>query len=300
MARAEGRELPQGTDGWAKLLLTMQLPALSKTAQDIAQCAAKDSSSCTQLAALVLRDAGLTTKLLRLAASRLYNPHGLRIRTVSRAVGLLGFNVVCEIALGIAVLEAFGGGRTRCAQAAAEAAHALRAAVQARGMAEVAQLHDSEEVFIAALLQGLGRLAFWSAVPSLLPEWLSATAESPVIARARVRQRIDLDLDDLSLLLNAELRLSPLLIADDDPPGKAAARLAHRWVEALSPGGHAADFDAALHEAAVRFNVPPEALLEAAIAHAEHADALIEQLFDADTRALLPAIRAIGSAPSPV
>ena len=293
MAGEDRPALPHGTAGWAKFLLGQQLPALSKTAQAIAACAKDDASSGAELAALILRDAGMTTKVLRLASSRLYNPHGQRIRTVSRAVALLGFNVVSEIALGIAVLEAFGGKHAGCAQGAAEAAHALRAAVQARGLAERAELPDSEEVFIAALLQGLGRLAFWSVVPPVLPEWASAAAESSVLAREKVKQQLDLDLDDLSLLLNAELRLSPLLIADDDPPGKLAARFAHRWVEALSPGGDPADFEAALKQAAERFYLEPAQLREAVVAQARQADGLIDQLFDPAVRALLPASRAI-------
>lgn len=299
MAGEAPSELPRGSAGWAKLLLGQQLPALSKTAQAIAECANADDSSGTELAALILRDAGMTTKVLRLASSRLYNPHGLRIRTVSRAVALLGFAVVSEMALGIAVLETFGGKRTGCAQGAAEAAHALRAAVQARGLAERAGQHDTEEVFIAALLHGIGRLAFWSVVPPVLPDWADAAAESSVLARDKVREQLDLDLDDLSLVLNAELRLSPLLLADDEVPGKFAVHVAHRWVEALSPGGDAADFDAALHEAAARFKLEPGPLREAVVTQARQANGLIEQLFDPAVRALLPANRAIGAPKEP-
>lgn len=292
---ADRNALPQGAGGWAKALLAQPLPALARTATDIAACAEDDASSTAELAALILRDAGMTAKVLRLASSRLYNPHALRIRTVSRAVALLGFNVVREIALGIAVLDAFGGRQARCAQAAAEAAHALRAAVQARGLAELAELPEAEEVFIAALLQGLGGLALWSAAPDLLPDLASAAAESPVLARERVRTRLEVDLADLSLLLNAELRLSPLLLAEDDPPGKAAARFAHRWVDALSPGGDPADFELALAEAATRFGLPSAALRDSVIAHARQSDALVEQLFDPAARALLPATRPVAA-----
>ena len=94
MAGPESARLPRGTSAWAKLLLTQQLPALAKAAQAIADCAADESSSGTELAALILRDAGMTTKVLRLASSRLHNPLGLRIRTVSRAVALLSEPVV--------------------------------------------------------------------------------------------------------------------------------------------------------------------------------------------------------------
>jgi hypothetical protein len=293
MAGSERSGLPQGTAGWAKALLAQQLPALARTAQGISECAGDDDTSGTELAALILRDAGMTTRVLRLASSRLHNPHGQRIRTVSRAVALLGFNVVREIALGIAVLDVLGGRHAGCAQAAAEAARALRTAVQARALAEAAGIDAPEEVFIAALLQDLGHLAFWSVVPQWLPAWRQDAAQSPLQAAQRVRADIDLDLDDLSLVLNAELRLSPLLVGDADTPGRLAAGLARRWVDALEPGGRREDFDDALAEAAQAFGLDAATLREQVAAQAKQGDSLVDELFDPAVRALLPVPRRI-------
>jgi hypothetical protein len=296
MAGSERSGVPQGTAGWSKTLLGQQLPALARTAQAIADCARDDDSSGTDLAALILRDTGMTTKVLRLASSRLHNPHGLRIRTVSRAVALLGFDVVREIALGIAVLDVLGGRHAGCAQAAAEAARALRTAVQARALAERAGISEPEEVFIAALLQDIGHLAFWSAVPQLLPDWRQDAAQPPAQAARRVSEQIGLDLDDLSTVLNAELRLSPLLIGDADAPGLVAARQARRWVDALEPGGRMDDFDAALAAVSERFDIDAAALREQIAAQAQQGDALVDALFDPAVRALLPVPRRVDAA----
>ncbi|MFN7385207.1 MAG: HDOD domain-containing protein [Lysobacteraceae bacterium] len=291
MAGSERSGLPKNTTGWAKLLLAQQLPVLARTAQGISECARDDGTSGADLAALILRDAGMTTRVLRLASSRLHNPHGQRIRTVSRAVALLGFDVVREIALGIAVLDVLGGRHAGCAQAAAEAARALRAAVQARALAETAGIEAPEEVFIAALLQDIGHLAFWSAVPQWLPEWRQDAAQPPLQASQRVAADIGLDLDGLSLLLNAELRLSPLLVGDPHTPGRLAAGLARRWVDALETGGRREDLDAALADAARAFRLDPAALREQVAVQARQGDALVEDLFDPAVRALLPVPR---------
>lgn len=291
MTGSERSGLPQGTAGWAKALLTQQLPALARTAQGISECAGDEDTSGTDLAALILRDAGMTTRVLRLASSRLHNPHGQRIRTVSRAVALLGFDVVREIALGIAVLDVLGGRHAGCAQAAAEAARALRTAVQARALAESAGIDAPEEVFIAALLQDLGHLAFWSVVPQWLPAWRQDAAQPPLQAAQRVRTDIGLDLDDLSLVLNAELRLSPLLAGDADTPGRIAATFARRWVDALEPGGRRDDFDTALAEAAQAFDLDAATLREQVAAQARQGDTLVDELFDPAVRALLPVPR---------
>ena len=291
MTGSERSGLPQGTAGWAKALLSQQLPALARTAQSISECAGDDDSSGTDLAALILRDAGMTTRVLRLASSRLHNPHGQRIRTVSRAVALLGFDVVREIALGIAVLDVLGGRHAGCAQAAAEAARALRTAVQARALAEAAGIDAPEEVFIAALLQDLGHLAFWSVVPQWLPAWRQDAAQPPLQAARRVQADIGLDLDDLSLVLNAELRLSPLLVGEADTPGRRAASIARRWVDALEPGGKREDFDAAVAIASEAFGLDGTVLREQIAAQARQGDALIDDLFDPTVRALLPVPR---------
>lgn len=288
--------LPQGTAGWAKALLAQQLPALSRTAQGISDCAGEDDTSCTDLAALILRDAGMTTRVLRLASSRLHNPHGQRIRTVSRAVALLGFNVVREIALGIAVLDLLGGRHAGCAQAAAEAARALRTAVQARALAETAGIDAPEEVFIAALLQDLGHLAFWSVVPQWLPDWRQDAAQPALQAAERVSADIGLDLDDLSLVLNAELRLSPLLAGDADTPGRLAIGFARRWVDALEPGGRQEDFEAALASACEAFGLDAVALRAHIAEQVRQGDALVDDLFDPAVRALLPVRRRIEAA----
>lgn len=66
MAGSERSGLPQGTAGWAKALLAQQLPALARTAQGISECVGDDDTSGTELAALILRDAGMTTRVLRL------------------------------------------------------------------------------------------------------------------------------------------------------------------------------------------------------------------------------------------
>ena len=291
MAGPESARLPRGTSAWAKLLLTQQLPALAKAAQAIADCAADESSSGTELAALILRDAGMTTKVLRLASSRLHNPLGLRIRTVSRAVALLGFDVVREIALGIAVLEVLVGRHPGCAQAASEAVRALRSAVLARGLAERVGVGEPEEIFIAALLQDIGHLAFWSTVPQLLPEWGKDAAEAPDQAAKRAHREFDLDLDALSTLLNTELRLSPLLLGDGDRTGLVVVRLARRWVDALAPTGKAGDFEAALEDAGRRFPLTTEALRDLVATQARQSDALVDVLFDPAVRAMLPASR---------
>jgi GAF domain-containing protein len=292
--RSIATDLPQGTAAWTRALLAQQMPALSRTAQAIARCAANPDSSGAELAALVLRDAGMTTKVLRVAGSRLYNPHGLRIRTISRAVAVLGFDAVREVALGVALLDAFAGKGKGTRQSVMEAAQSLQAAVQARALAELAGVEEPEEIFIAALLYSLGRLAFWSALPELSPEAANALGalqvRSSAAAAESVRITLGLNLDELSDSLHREMRLSPLLTGEAEGRGKTVVRSGHTLVAAMHAENAAQALDAWMTEASSRWSLEPSAL-QASIEHAaQQSETLIEQLFDAELRQSLPAL----------
>lgn len=287
-------DLPQGTAAWTRALLAQQMPALSRTAQAISRCAANPASSSAELAALVLRDAGMTTKVLRVASSRLHNPHCLRIHTVSRAVAVLGFDVVCEVALGVALLDAFAGKGKGTRQSVMEAAQSLQAAVQARTLAELVGVEAPEEIFIAALLFSLGRLAFWSALPGLSPQAANALGALQVRSSANaaetVRITLGLNLDELSDALHRELRLSPLLTSETEGRGKAVVRAGHSLVAALQPDAPAEALDTWMNEAGARWSIDAGALQACIEQATQQSQALIEQLFDAELRQSLPTL----------
>src|SRR5690349_15952556 len=80
-------------------------PTLSTTISDINRVVASDTHSARQLTQVILRDVALTTKLLQVVNSAIYGQYHGRIRTVSKAVLILGCDEVRNTAMALTMLE---------------------------------------------------------------------------------------------------------------------------------------------------------------------------------------------------
>ncbi|HSM22329.1 MAG TPA: HDOD domain-containing protein, partial [Rubrivivax sp.] len=151
-------------------------PALSETVVRIQRLAASDTESLGSLAAVILEDVALTHKLLRVVNSVHYshsgggsaNPPGRArgpyrsaqnegppVSTVSRAVALVGFAGIRNLALSLVLLEHMND-KVHAAQLQQEFLRALTAGMLAAELTPVAG--EAEEAFIASMFQNLGRL----------------------------------------------------------------------------------------------------------------------------------------------
>lgn len=142
------------------MLRAKELPIFSNTAHRIYMSLDDASKGAMDLAAVILQDPNLTAKLLKVGNSPYYNPSRQKMSTVSRAIIILGAQVIRELTLACSFFESIlsASNKDRANQ---EIAQAIHAAVQARELAIT--MHDSspEEVFVAALLHNIGHIAFW-------------------------------------------------------------------------------------------------------------------------------------------
>jgi HD-like signal output (HDOD) protein len=151
-----------GLDAWVTRLHRAELPVLGGVMRDINRLTRDSATSVDALAAVILRDAALTAKVLRLSSSAYFNPHGdQEVTTLSRAVMKLGFNGIKAISLSVMLIDSLlrKGAKERMLQWLARGFHA---AVQARALVAHRSDLDPEDVFISALLLHVGDLAFWS------------------------------------------------------------------------------------------------------------------------------------------
>lgn len=132
-------------------------PTLSSTISDINRSVASDNQSTRQLTQVILRDASLTTKLLQVVNSAIYGQYRGRIRTVSKAVLILGFEVVRNTAMSLMMLE-FSRGRGQEKALQDELIGAFFAGVLSKPLAHRLGLPNSEEAVICTMFQSLGRL----------------------------------------------------------------------------------------------------------------------------------------------
>ncbi|ART49987.1 serine/threonine protein kinase [Acidovorax carolinensis] len=131
-------------------------PALSDSVARIQRVANSEHDSISDLTHEILKDVALTNKLLRLVNSVHY-AHASRgtVSTVSRAVSLVGFNAVRNMALSLVLLDHMED-KAHASQMREEFLRAMMAGSVAAELCSPGQL--AEEAFIGAMFQNLGRM----------------------------------------------------------------------------------------------------------------------------------------------
>lgn len=133
-------------------------PALSESVSAINKIANSETESIDKLSNTILKDFALTNKLLRLVNSAYFRPAGGgTISTVSRAVIVLGFEAVRNIAITVLLFEHLQN-KSNANQLKEDFLRANLAGVLAKDIGATAQLRDLEQSFICALFHSLGRL----------------------------------------------------------------------------------------------------------------------------------------------
>ncbi len=130
-------------------------PALSDSVARIQRVASSETESLASLSSEILKDVALTNKLLRLVNTAHYSNAGGNISTVSRAVALIGFAGVRNMAMSLVLLEHMGD-KAHANQLKEVFLRSLMAGMLAAELGGI--MRASEESFIGAMFQNLGRL----------------------------------------------------------------------------------------------------------------------------------------------
>ncbi len=131
-------------------------PGLSASIERIQRLTASDTESVAGLSNEILKDVALTNKLLRLVNTvQFRHAGGGSINTISRAVALIGFAGVRNLALSLVLLERMQD-RAHANQLKTEFLRGLMAGSLAKELS--GSPRAGEEMFLAGLFQSLGRL----------------------------------------------------------------------------------------------------------------------------------------------
>jgi len=294
-AAAEQRADPQGLSAWVQKLGESGMPVFAHTARDISHISDSRDSSAAELARVVLQDAAMTAKLLRVANSPAFNPMGKSISTVSRAVVVLGFQEVRAICLSIAVVESMLKGKQK-EHVIEEMARSFHAAVQARSFAKKRKDKSPEEVFIASLLYHLGDMAFWAFAGESAEQLDSAlrtrTGQAPDSVQ---REVLGFVFRDLTLGLSKEWKLGELLEQSlqgktDKNPRAGNVALGYEMAIAAEKGWKSPEVNQLVERIAENLYLPVEQVSKMIKANAEEA---------ADTATFYGAVKASSLIPVP-
>jgi putative nucleotidyltransferase with HDIG domain len=140
----------------AEVVARKNLPTIPTVLAKILQIVDAETSSGKDLIEVIERDQALTGKMLRLANSAFFG-QTRKVATIPRAVVLLGFSTVRNLALGVKVWDALGTGiaKNRLEELWA---HAVAVACAGKALASRLRAGDPDEAFTAGLLHDVGRL----------------------------------------------------------------------------------------------------------------------------------------------
>ena len=133
-------------------------PALSESVSSINKIATSETESIARLSSTILKDFALTNKILRLVNSAYYRQAGGgSISTVSRAVVVLGFDAVRNIAITVLLFEHLQN-KANVNQLKDEFLRANLAGILAKDIGAKTNARDVEQAFICSMFHNLGRL----------------------------------------------------------------------------------------------------------------------------------------------
>ncbi len=201
----------RGLQAWLKIIQNQQMPALDFVVQQICQLDERNEGNADDLAKIVLRDAGLTAKVLRVANAVHYNRSGKPIQTVSRAIIQVGFVEIKNITLASSLIDSFLQGKPR-QLLLQQLSQSFHAAVQARALVPRSDPAKRELVFIAALLRHVGKLALLVTREPGAEAFVSECRQYPDDEHAIAMKYLGIGIDSLNKELIREWKLGEFIL----------------------------------------------------------------------------------------
>lgn len=134
----------------------VNLPSPPAIAVKILNAVQKDEACLSELGDIISSDPALTAKMLKVANSGIFSRNG-NISNISRAMTVLGTNLIKNIALSFIIAENLSSGYQQEFNIDTFWRRSITAAVSAEMVAKKSGYHN-EDIFVAALLQDIGTL----------------------------------------------------------------------------------------------------------------------------------------------
>lgn len=187
-------------------------PALSESVSAINKIANSETESINKLSNSILKDFALTNKILRLVNSAYFRPAGGgSISTVSRAVIVLGFEAVRNIAITVLLFEHMQN-KANVTQLKEEFLRANLAGILAKDISATARMRDLEQTFICALFHSLGRLLTQYYFPEESDEIRRAMEQRNCSEEQAARQVLGLSFDEMGTAIARQWGFPPIII----------------------------------------------------------------------------------------
>jgi len=263
------KQTPKTTGQWIELIANTELPAITSTAKMLDKFSNDDKSSLPKLSQAILHDQALASCLLKVANNAQHIGVN-KVTTVSRATVILGIQTVKNVCLTAKLVDSLLASKSlnfRVYEKLMQLmANSFFAAMLAKMMVPNYSDETQEEVYLAALLYGIGETAFWSSGGEFADQLAhSADMDNPDFSRY-CEQKIGTSFNALSKGLATTWNLSDLLLkALDEPESRTDEVKIIYFADQLStsislPGENEEDFKQLLENIADIMNVSVEQL----------------------------------------
>lgn len=164
MSNTTGKPSAKLADIFAKMNMS-ELPAMSTHVHELISLVHSNRSATYDLSRVILKDYSLTNKVLQVVNSAYYSI-GQSVSSISKAVTILGFDAVRDLATAIAIFEDFIKSGVEKEGISKLMTRSYLSALQCRDIANKKKLHIlPEEAFICGLLHNLGKIISFIYMP---------------------------------------------------------------------------------------------------------------------------------------
>ena len=211
----------------AEIMNCPDLPTLPAVALQIVRMARDPNADIRKMANLIASDPALSGKILKTVNSSFYG-FSKTVSTISQALVILGLQSVRMLAMGFSLVSSMNKLQAHGFDLQRFWRRSVYSAVAARTLGEEAKIVQSEEVFLAGLLQDIGMLAMSSALEDRY-DTVYARAATHGELLAQEREHLGLDHCQVGKVIAEKWSLPPLLavpIACHHEPEQAGEDLA--------------------------------------------------------------------------
>ncbi|OKY77046.1 MAG: hypothetical protein BM485_00600 [Desulfobulbaceae bacterium DB1] len=166
MTEKKGQPSGKLAEIFAKMNMS-ELPAMSTHVQELISLVHSSRSASYDLSRVILKDYSLTNKVLQVVNSAYYSL-GQAVSSISKAVTILGFDSVRDLATAIAIFEDFIKSGVEKEGISKLMTRSFLSALQCRDIAGDKKLNvPPEEAFICGLLHNLGKIIAFIYLPDI-------------------------------------------------------------------------------------------------------------------------------------
>ena len=268
----------RGLTAWMRTLADQDMPTLNAVVRDICELSQDDECRTDDLTKIILRDANLTSKVLKIANSIHYNRSFMPIKTVSRGIVQLGFDNLKNITLASSLIDSFLKGKPK-ALLIESLAKSFHAAVQARALVPYLTGEHKEQVFIAALLRNIGELALLSTGREAAEKFVTERNLHPENEASISRELLGVDINQINRGLIKEWSLGDLVRESSEDNARpttmaCAVNLGNDLSKYIHKGVNSPEMEKIYLQMAALCNITPAAAKTQVVLMAEEASVI--------------------------